>query len=72
MPFIMSNEQKLSSAFPTDAAFQGVLNGVRQDLGRNIDFSNQGDREAIGNALINYIRQTGGCDVNGPKQAGCE
>jgi hypothetical protein len=38
---------------------------------RNIDFSKQGDREAIGNALIQHIRQTGGCDVNGKKQGGC-
>jgi RHS repeat-associated protein len=66
-----SFSQKVSSAFPTDAAFQGVLNGVRKDLGRNIDFSKQGDREAIGNALIKHIRQTGGCDVNGKKQGGC-
>lgn len=60
-----------ASVFSTDKAFQGVLNGVRKDLGRNIDFSKQGDREAIGNALIKHIRQTGGCDVNGKKQGGC-
>jgi RHS repeat-associated protein len=66
-----SLNEKISSALPTDAAFQGVLGGVRKDLGRNIDFSKQGDREAIGNALIKHIRQTGGCDVNGKKQAGC-
>jgi len=47
------------------------LAGVRKDLGRNIDFSKQGDREAIGNALIKHVRQTGGCDVNGKKQGGC-
>lgn len=55
----------------TDRAYAGVLAGVRKDLGRNIDFSKQGDREAIGNALIKHIRQTGGCDVNGKKQGGC-
>jgi len=66
-----SLNEKISSALPTDAAFQGVLGGVRKDLGRNIDFSKQGDREAIGNALVKHIRQTGGCDVNGKKQAGC-
>ena len=71
-PIPGSFDQRVSSAFPTDAAFQGVLNGVRKDLGRNIDFSKQGDREVIGNALIDYVRQTGGCDVNGSKQSGCQ
>ena len=56
----------------TDRAYAGVLAGVRKDLGRNIDFSKQGDREAIGNALIKHVRQTGGCDLNGSKQAGCK
>jgi len=51
--------------FPTDRAYGQVLGGVRGQLGRNIDFSNQGDREAIGNALINHIRQPGGNDVTG-------
>ena len=60
-----------STRFSTDKAYAGVLDGVRKDLGRNIDFSKQGDREAIGNALVNHIRQTGGCDVNGKKQGGC-
>lgn len=64
-------DKTISSAFPTDKAFQGVLDGVRKDLGRNIDFANQGDREAIGNALIQQVRQTGGCDLNGTKEAGC-
>lgn len=61
--------QKLSS---TDRAFAGVLAGVRKDLGGKIDFSKQSDREALGNALIKHIRQTGGCDVNGDKQPGCQ
>jgi hypothetical protein len=64
--------QFASTRFSTDAAYAGVLNGVRKDLGRNIDFSKQGDREAVGNALVNHIRQTGGCDVNGSRQAGCQ
>ena len=55
----------------TDRAYAQVLAGVRENLGRDIDFSNQADREAIGNALINHIKQTGGCDVNGKKQPGC-
>jgi len=45
---------------------------VRKQLGRNIDFSKQGDREAIGNALIQNIRRTGGCDVAGDKLQGCK
>lgn len=64
--------QFASTRFATDKAYAGVLDGVRKDLGRNIDFSKQGDREAIGNALIKHIRQTGGCDVNGSKQGGCK
>ena len=63
--------QALQQLRGTDRAYAGVLAGVRKDLGRNIDFSKQGDREAIGNALIKHIRQTGGCDVNGKKQGGC-
>jgi len=61
-----------STRFTTDAAYTDVLNSVRKDLGRNIDFSKQSDREAVGNAIIKYIRQTGGCDINGSKQAGCD
>lgn len=64
--------QFASTRFATDKAYAGVLDGVRKDLGRNIDFSKQSDREAIGNALIKHIRQTGGCDVNGSKQGGCK
>jgi hypothetical protein len=56
----------------TDRAYAGVLAGGRKDLGRDIDFSKQSDREAIGNALIKHVRQTGGCDLNGNKQAGCK
>lgn len=57
----------------TDRAYAGVLAGVRKDLGRNIDFSKQSGREAIGNALIKHVIQTGGgCDLNGSKQAGCK
>jgi hypothetical protein len=63
--------QVASTIFSTDKAYAGVLAGVRKDLGRNIDFSKQSDREAIGNALINHVRQTGGCDVNGKRQPGC-
>jgi hypothetical protein len=63
--------QFFSTRFATDKAYAAVLDGVRKDLGRNIDFSKQSDREAIANALIKHIRQNGGCDVNGKKQSGC-
>jgi RHS repeat-associated protein len=63
--------QFASTQFSTDKAYARVLGRVRRDLGRNIDFSKQSDREAIGNALIDHIRETGGCDVNGKKQSGC-
>jgi hypothetical protein len=58
-------------AVGTDKAYLGVLDGVRKSLGRDIDFARQSDREAIGNALIQHIRKTGGCDVAGDKLKGC-
>jgi RHS repeat-associated protein len=64
--------QALEQLSSTDRAYAGVLADVRKQLGRDIDFSRQSDREAIGNALIKHVRQTGGCDLNGSKQAGCK
>jgi hypothetical protein len=61
----------LSTSFPTDLAYGEVLDGVRKDLGRDIDFSKQSDREAIGNSLIDHVRTTGGCDVTGNMGSGC-
>ncbi|MBZ2183598.1 MAG: hypothetical protein K7J46_02730 [Bryobacter sp.] len=61
----------LGSTFGTDKVYLGVLDGVRKKLGRDIDFSRQSDREAIGNALIQHIHKTGGCDVAGDKLQGC-
>lgn len=52
-------------------AYADVLAGVRTSLGRDINFANQGDREAIGNALVQHVRQTGGCDVAGSRANGC-
>jgi RHS repeat-associated protein len=60
-----------ATTLDTDKAYMKVLDGVRKDLGRNINFSKQSDREAIGNALIQHIRQTGGCDVAGDRLQGC-
>jgi hypothetical protein len=49
----------------TDKAYSQVLDEARNDLGRDIDFSKQSDREAIGNKLIAHIRRVGACDVAG-------
>ena len=66
------SENLRKAAFGTDKAYLGVLDGVRKNLGRDIDFRKQSDREAIGNALIQHIRKTGGCDVAGAKLKGCK
>jgi hypothetical protein len=39
-----------------DKAYSRFLGGVRKSLGHDIDFANQKDREAIGNALVKHIR----------------
>jgi hypothetical protein len=75
-PVIEEVNGRLNAGSPTpkgtDRAYFKILEGVRKDLGGKIDFANQGHREAIGNALIRHIRQTGGCDVTGNKVKGCE
>jgi RHS repeat-associated protein len=60
-----------SFVFPTDKAYFEFLGGVRKTLGHDINFANQKDREAIGNALIKRIRERGGCDVAGDEISGC-
>ena len=55
----------------TDAAMDSVLGQVQKSLGHDIDFSNQADREALGNALVQHVRQTKGCDVGGSRISGC-
>ena len=55
----------------TDGPYGNVLAEVRKSLGHDINFANQKDREAIGNAIVNHIRQTGGCDVAGTRANGC-
>ena len=57
--------------FGTDKAMDGILQGVEKGLGHDIDFGNQGDREALGNAVVNHIRTAGGCDITGNKSGGC-
>jgi RHS repeat-associated protein len=56
---------------PSDKAYAQVLAGVRESLGHDINFANQKDREAIGNALVKHIRETGGCVVTDDKAHGC-
>lgn len=60
-----------SRVLATDRAYGRILGGVRKDLGRDIDFARQSDREAIGNAVIDHIRRTGGCDVTGTRIKAC-
>jgi RHS repeat-associated protein len=63
--------QKAGTFFGSDRAYAGVLNSVRKSLGRDIDFSKQGDREAIGEAVIKEIRNSGGCDITGSRLKSC-
>lgn len=55
----------------SDQSYVRVLNKVENKLGRAIDFGNQLDREAIGNALIKDIRSTGGCSKTGTRISQC-
>jgi hypothetical protein len=60
-----------SMVFGTDRAYSRILDQVRSDLRRDIDFEKQSDREAIGNALIDHVRRTGGCDIVGSRIKSC-
>jgi len=55
----------------SDRQYNNVLTGVAKGLGRPIDFGRQGDREAIGNALIRDLRSRGGCTVTGSRVPTC-
>lgn len=57
--------------YATDRVYQGVLAGVREQLGRDIDFSIQSDREAIGAALVGKLRSSGACDRTGSRIKSC-
>jgi RHS repeat-associated protein len=46
----------LQQLAPSDRAYSKVLAGVRKDLNRDINFANQSDREAIGNAETKALR----------------
>lgn len=47
----------LSGQNSRDAAYNKVLAGVAKNLGHAIDFGKQGDREAIGKALVDELRR---------------
>jgi RHS repeat-associated protein len=58
------------SFYGSDAAYQDVLSGVREDLGRDIDFTNQTDREMIGSALVEKVKEIRGARPKG--WSGCD
>jgi RHS repeat-associated protein len=60
-----------ASTYSDDAHYQGVLSGVRRTLGRDIHFENQGDREAIGNALIKDLSNSNACTPTGSHIRSC-
>lgn len=59
--------------YGSDAAYQRVLDGVRSDLGRSMDFANKSHQEAIGHALVEDLDRikdnrpdgSSGCDAAG-------
>jgi len=60
-----------ATRMPSDRSYMRVLGGVRENLGRGIDFSKQSDREAIGNALVRDARLSGACDQTGTRIKSC-
>jgi RHS repeat-associated protein len=57
----MNSASEVYGTFTTNGVYLGILNGVRNSLGRDIDFSSQSDREAIGKAAIDYLNSLPGC-----------
>ena len=59
--------------YGSDAAYQRILDEARSDLGRDIDFGSQSDRETIGHALVRELEEIknnrpdgwSGCDAAG-------
>ncbi len=60
-----------ASMYSSDRQYHSILNSSRSGLGRDIDFSRQGDREAIGNALEHYLKSSGACDATGTHIKSC-
>lgn len=61
----------LSGLNSSDRAYNSVLAGVAKSLGRAIDFGKQSDREAIGKALVQQLRNSGACTVTGSRIPRC-
>lgn len=61
----------LGDSHAQDRRYNKVLDGVEKGLGRSIDFGNQSDREAIGNALIKELRSPGACNSTGTRVKSC-
>jgi RHS repeat-associated protein len=61
----------LGGGHARDAQYNKVLDRVEKSLGRSVNFGNQSDREAIGNALIEYLRTNGGCTPTGSNIRSC-
>ncbi|MEI9933182.1 MAG: RHS repeat-associated core domain-containing protein [Rhizomicrobium sp.] len=55
-----------------DNIYHSALSIVRSQIGRDIDFANQGDREAIGNELTRELRLQGGCTPTGSRIPTCK
>ena len=64
-------KEGMANFYGTDRAYQRVLDGVRNDVGGEIDFANQGHREAIGKALVKELRDSGACDKAGSRIKSC-
>lgn len=60
-----------SGVYNSDAAFGMIVDQVRKSLGRNIDFSNQADREKLGNTAIDFVRSGLGCAALSPMGSIC-
>ena len=66
--------RSLGRLYGSDRAYQNILDQVREDLGSDIDFSNQDHREAIGHKLIDTldeIRESRAEGWSGCDAAGC-
>ena len=60
-----------STRIASDRSYTRVLDKVKDNIGRDIDYANQSDREAIGNALIADVKKSGFCDQTGTRIRVC-
>lgn len=54
---VQQSNATLNSSLGHSDAFIDVLNTVRENLGRDIDFANLDDRIAIGDAMTDAVRE---------------